>query len=456
MKVFLKAISLVSVLLAIASLATNKPNTAAELSKSVSFTGRYIMAISDSDFLASTYSDNKLPQTDSNITDKLSLIKLPLDQTGKPNAQIGISNSVTSPPFIMSVSPNGKTAFVVETLGATPEGATLRKQLPSGRKLVAVDLVNPLKPNITDSIEIAPNPESVDINPHKNLIAITTSTPGKEVIIVPVQNGKFGKPKDFSLQSLGLNPDPNYFQNGMVANYVEWHPSGRYLAVNLHYRDRVAFYELKSNRTNTNINLVRWGDLVQVGKDPYSGQFTPDGRFFITTNWGRNFGTNITTLEQRLPKERGTLSVIRVAGVGTSLRTRHQVVSQATTDISPEGISISPDGSLIVTVNMRGTLFPKTSERFTQQASLSLLTLNRDSGQLTKVDDYRFEGILPESAMFDASGKHLAVTVFDYFTPKPEGGVEIWQVVREPSLALERTGQIIDVGRGVHQVVVVH
>jgi hypothetical protein len=235
---------------------------------------------------------------------------------------------------------------------------------------------------------------------------------------------------------------------------VQWHPSGRYLAVNLNYRDEVAFYEVQRDHSGS-LSLVPWGTPAKVGKDPFSGQFTPDGRFFLTSNWGRNFGKQIATLEQRLPTARGTVSVIRLAETGApTAQAEHRVVSTAITDISPESLTISPDGSLVVTVNMRGTLFPQTSPRFTRQASLSLLTLDRESGHLSKVGDYSFEGILPESATFDAKSNYLAVAVYDYFTLKPEGGVEIWQVVREPSLALQHTRQRIDLGRGIHQVVV--
>jgi hypothetical protein len=102
---------------------------------------------------------------------------------------------------------------------------------------------------------------------------------------------------------------------------------------------------------------------------------------------------------------------------------------------------------------MRGTIFSENSPRFTRQATLSLMTLDR-AGQLTKIDDYPFEGSLPEGAAFDASGNALAVTVYNYFTLKPEGGIEFWQVIEKPTPELRRTGYVIDVGRGVHQVLV--
>lgn len=81
------------------------------------------------------------------------------------------------------------------------------------------------------------------------------------------------------------------------------------------------------------------------------------------------------------------------------------------------------------------------------------MTLER-TGQLTKINDYPFEGILPEGAAFDAISNTLAVAVYDYFTPKPEGGIELWRVVEKPTPELQGTGYIVDVGRGVHQVLV--
>ncbi|NJM88796.1 MAG: hypothetical protein HC847_18160 [Hydrococcus sp. RU_2_2] len=156
----------------------------------------------------------------------------------------------------------------------------------------------------------------------------------------------------------------------------------------------MAFFELKRER-NT-FQLVPWGTPVKVGKDPFTGQFTPDGRFYLTSNWGRNFGKDVKTVEQRLPTERGTVTAIQLTD------SQHQVISTAISDISPESLAISPDGALVVTVNMRGTAFVPTSPRFTREASLSLLSLDR-VGHLTKVGDYPFEGILPESAAFDAS-----------------------------------------------------
>jgi DNA-binding beta-propeller fold protein YncE len=385
--------------------------------------------------------------------DKLSIVTLPLNGKQEAIAQVNASNSVIGAPYALALSPDGQTAFVVETLGAMPAGATRREQLPPGSQLVAIDLSNPRRPVVRSRMTIAPKPETVHVQPNGNVLAISTQTPGKEIILIPIQNHQLGQPVEFSLRQLGIQPDSEKFQNGLSVSQIQWHPSGRYLAVNLNYRDEIAFYEVQQPPDDA-LNLIPWGAPVKVGKDPFTGQFTPDGRFFLSSNWGRNFGNEIKTLEQRLPTTRGTVSVIQLAELITpASKIQHRVVSTAIADISPESLAISPDSSTVVTVNMRGTAFPENSPRFTRQATLSLMTLDR-AGQLTKIDDYPFEGILPEGAAFDASGNALAVAIYDYFTPKPEGGIEFWQVIQKPKPELRWTGYAIDVGRGVHQVLV--
>lgn len=207
----------------------------------------------------------------------------------------------------MALSPDHRTAFVVETLGAIPVGATRREQLPPGNQLVAIDLADPSCPVARSQIAVAPKPETVHVHPNGELLAISTQTPGKEIILIPIRAGKFGKLSEFSLQQLGIQPDPALFQDGLYVSQVQWHPSGKYLAVNLDYRDEIAFFQLQRSPEKT-LQLIPWGEPVKVGKDPFTGQFTPDGRFFLSSNWGRNFGEQIKTLEQRLPTTRGSVS----------------------------------------------------------------------------------------------------------------------------------------------------
>jgi hypothetical protein len=134
-----------------------------------------------------------------------------------------------------------------------------------------------------------------------------------------------------------------------------------------------------------------------------------------------------------------------------------EVVSRVEVGLSPEGFALSPDNSLIATVNMRRTYLPNRlpAWRGKPYSSLSLVKFDRNSGQLTTVGtEYGFEGLLPEQATFDASGKSLAVAIYNYREPSPKkGAIEFWNVIARGDPKLERTNYKIDITRGAHDLV---
>lgn len=71
-------------------------------------------------------------------------------------------------------------------------------------------------------------------------------------------------------------------------------------------------------------------------------------------------------------------------------------------------------------------------------------------------EEYGFEGLLPEQATFDATGKALAVVVYHYHEPSPKtGAIEFWNVIPGNTPRLERTNYKLDVVRGAHDIVLV-
>lgn len=132
------------------------------------------------------------------------------------------------------------------------------------------------------------------------------------------------------------------------------------------------------------------------------------------------------------------------------------VASRVDVGPSPEGFALSPDDTLLVTVNLRRTYLPDflSAWRGKPYSSLSLVQLDPLTGQLTEVDEYGFEGLLPEQVTFDATGDSLAVVIFHDREPSPKtGAVEFWNVMRGNLPRLERTGHKLDVVRGAHDIV---
>lgn len=406
--------------------------------------GRYLAVVSDGDFFASSYVDGRIPGNDPRYQDALTLIPLPF--TGE-TISLTVSNSVLSPPEIMTLSADGNTAFVVETAAQRPAGATTRSDLSPGRLLTMVDLTNPRQPKIVAQQAIGTAPEAIDVHPEGNWLAIVTnpapdSDEPEALQLVPVNGTTLGEPISFPLETLGIPAT----EGALDASSVEWHPSGQYLAINLYRQNRVVFLEF--TQTAGEVSVKPWGNPVAVDPDPFSGRFTPDGKYYLSANWQRNFEAD--SLEGRLPTQPSTVSVIRL---GNGERP-HQVTATVESDLSSEGIAVSPDGTLVATANMRNTAFPTRSPRFTREATVSLFRLEAATGQLQKAGDFPFEGVLPEGITFDATGDHVIVATFEYLnSAQPTGGLDVWQVSREPRLELAYVGRI-NVPHGSHQVLV--
>lgn len=82
------------------------------------------------------------------------------------------------------------------------------------------------------------------------------------------------------------------------------------------------------------------------------------------------------------------------------------------TDVASEGLAISPDGTMISTINMRNTSFPPKVPRFQREASLTLLGMDPETGIVQKLSDRPLDGVLPEGGAFDLTGDHFLTTVF--------------------------------------------
>lgn len=411
-----------------------------------------IAVISDGEFVGRTYATGRLAPAEAGLRDALTILTIE-DGTVR-TASLNVSNSVTAAPEVIALTPDGATAFVVERLGERPAGGETVRDLSPGNRLFAVDLSDKANPVIADTIEIAPFPEALSVGPQGDRVAVVSNTPDASYLqIAAFADGRFGEVEWFSLGDLGVEGSSSGPRGGITATNVHWHPSGRFLAVNINTQNRVAFFAVTEQ--DGALNVRSWGNIVEVGRDPFVGRFTPDGRYYLTSDWGRDF--TASDLEGRLPQAPSSISVIRIADPqAQNSDVRHERVSGAETDISAEGIAISPDGRLVATINMRGTPFLQESPRFQREASVTLLTFDTETGAIAKVADYPLDGVLPEGGSFDLTGDHFLATVFEGHAganADSGAGLEVFRVVRGERPKLERLGRV-PVPHGAHHVVV--
>ena len=404
------------------------------------FKGRYLVSVSDADMLASAYVDGKLGFREG--ADALSVVPLGGDYRTWRAAETSVSNSVAGPPSSICVSPDGRWAFVIETFGQPAATGKTFGDLPAGNRLTVINLQNPSKPVVTESIRIGNRPESVAINPEGNLIAVTLHPPNeKPLALVPFERGKLGQPTYHSIPS--LNSDERI-------SHAEWHPSGQFMAGTLTHSNRVIFFKVK---TNKGLAIEPHGNSLYVGKYPFSAKFTPDGKHLVTNAlyWGDDVDGNY------IEAPKGEINLIRV-GIepDASGKIKHSAISTGKTGISPEGLTVSHDGRYVLTTNLERSYLPYDDPRITWYSSLSLFEIDKKTEQLVHLGDYSVDGILPEAAVFDASNNFIAAVDYDHFDDRKRGSaIKFWRLARDPQVKLTELEQEIPVTRGAHSMVLV-
>ncbi|MEV0298716.1 hypothetical protein [Nocardia sp. NPDC050710] len=404
-----------------------------------------VVALSDGDFLASTYVDGILPPAESGYRDLVTTVRV---RDGEVRTQqIEVSNSVTAAPEVLALSPDGATAFVAERLGSRSPGDTKAQQLPPGNRLLAVHISDDDTMTLADSVTIASAPEALALSPDGTRVAVVSNTAdATELQLVSWNAEGFGEPVRYNLAALGITGNSSGPRGGVLATNVQWHPNGRALAVNIATQNRVAFFSVDAS-SEGGAAVRPWGAPVTTGTDPFVGRFTPDGRHYVTSDWGRNLAS--TNIAERLPAERSKISVIRL-DLGPAAN--HRITATAESDKSAEGLAVSPTGEYIATVNMRGTAFPPGTPGYDDTASVSLLRIDAATGALTKIGDYPLDGVLPEGGAFDATGKYFLATVFQgRDAAAPGSGLQVYRVGSDRSPGLTPV-QRIPLPHGVHHV----
>lgn len=407
------------------------------------FQGRYLAILSDADMVASAYNGPPMgPRTDA-MVDMLTLFPLDGGMPGEA-VTIPVTNAVTAWPSLLGFTPDGRTAYVAETeQPAAPEMTTRNDLLPSGTVSV-VSIGEDLRGQVVQTVETNSRAVAVSVRPQGDVLAVATTQPGRlaagaseseapRIGLFPIgEDGRLGAMT--SLELTGAESDPPH---------IEWNPAGDILAITMAGSDRVRFYAWDGEA------LTAHGNAVGTGKLPGPGHWSPDGRHFFVTNlyWGGD------TRGLYYGSEISTIAAVRVAPVGEEDPT-HLLVSKTAVGGSAEEFTVSPDGTMLVTLNMERSPMLPGDERLTFYSSLSLVSWDPDTETLhTRGGKYPFEGILPEGITFDASGQFLTVANFAHFNPtRPveETTIDFWRVVPGPDPILVQMDLKLPVMRGAH------
>ncbi len=178
-----------------------------------------------------------------------------------------------------------------------------------------------------------------------------------------------------------------------------------------------------------------------MGDNPTVGRFSEDGKYYYVMDNKGAMGKATGA---------GALHVVEFSLTGGE----HKVNGSTPVGTNPGAFAISPDGSMVVVANSGKSAMPWTEDG--AGASSSLILYSLAEGALTKVADYPFPGILPQSVVFDKDGSNIAVAVYEYLDyGSRTGGIEFWSVTKGATPALAKQNARISVERGCHTIRVI-
>ncbi len=376
----------------------------------LAFKGRFLVAASDTDMLPSAYMDNLLGPYAG--PDELSVIQLGEGLGHFTKATVPVSNSVIGPPSSIALTPDNRYGVVIETRGQRtdrrPE-ATL-SQLPPGKKITVVDLVDPGRPKVVQSVDGFDDPQSVSINADGTLVCIVFKQVGTIrhplLALYRLTHGRLSRPMIPDI------PGPN---SGDALISAEFHPTKNVLGLLYTQHARLALVQVETERDQVSLRL--WGAPVDLDVGPFLVRFTPDGRYAL-----------VNTM---LPGSvRGTVTSVQLAQTTDATGIPyHAMVSRAEAGILPEGLAISPDEHWVVTTNLERSTPALNDPEQGFFASVTLLRFEATTGIISRIGDFPFDGRLPEAAVFDDSSRYLAVACFAHYDPaEPGGAIDFWRL----------------------------
>ena len=281
-------------------------------------------------------------------------------------AELDVPGSVVGPPFSVALTPDESLALVTANEKLDPNDPTKRI---ANNTMSVVDL-NATPPKIIATLETGKNPAGVSITRQGTLALVANRGEGS-VSLYTIQ-GKTVTPAG----KVAIGDDKSGTSHATIS------PDGKLALVSRDGDDRISVLSIDGAKVEYTKR-----DL-SAGLRPYGIDIASNGAFAAVANIGRGGG------------DADTVSLIDLKAKPP------RVVSTVTVGQTPEGIKISPDGTIVAVVVMNGSNKPKDSPFFAEAGKLVLL---RVSG----MDLSRFAeapiGHWSQGAAFSPDGKHLFV-----------------------------------------------
>ncbi len=281
-------------------------------------------------------------------------------------AEVDVPASVVGPPFSVAITPDDSLALVTAAMRVDPADPT--KQAPDSR-LTVLDL-KASPPKILATLESGKGPSGVSINRRGTLALVANRAEGT-VSVYTIQ-GKTVTPAG----KVAIADDKAGVSHAAIT------PDGTMALVTRDGDDRISVLSIEGS------TVAYTKRDMSAGLRPYGLDIAASGAVAVVANIGRGGG------------DHDTISLI-------DLRARPpRVVETVTVGQTPEGIKLSPDGSVVAVVVMNGSNKPRQSPFFNDNGKLVLFRVSGTS--LARVAEAPI-GHWSQGVAFSSDGKTLLV-----------------------------------------------
>jgi DNA-binding beta-propeller fold protein YncE len=305
--------------------------------------------------------------------DTLSVIDISNPGVPRITATIPLMNSVVGPPTNLAIVPPGDIALVANSLMPVIQGWGHR--LEPDDKVFIVDL-KASPPKVIGTVTVGKQPSGMAVSPNGDLALVANRADG--TISVLSIHGSEVLAAD--TVSVGAAADQ--------VSAVAITPDGKHALAAKAGANKVALLTIDGGK----VGYVK-RDLP-TGLFPVNIAVTPDGKLALTADNGGGGSSD------------GNIDTVGVIDLAAN---PPRVIDHVTVGDSPEGLAISPQGNLAVSIQAEGSNQPKTV--FYHHAGGSVAVLAIDGNKVTKTGSVTV-GALPEGAAFSADGSYLYVGNF--------------------------------------------
>jgi DNA-binding beta-propeller fold protein YncE len=281
-------------------------------------------------------------------------------------AELDVPGSVVGPPFSVAVAPDESLALVTANEKLDPADPTKRI---ANNSMAVVDL-KAAPPRVIATLETGKNPAGVSINRAGTLALVANR--GEGTVSVFTIQGQIVAPAG----KVTIADDKSGTSHAAIS------PDGKLALVTRDGDDRISVLSIDGAKVEYTKRDI------SAGLRPYGIDIASSGAFAAVANIGRGGG------------DADTVSLIDLKAQPP------RVTSTITVGQTPEGIKVSPDGSVVVAVVMNGSNKPKDSPFYSDAGKLVLL---RVSGtDLARAGEAAI-GHWSQGAAFSPDGKRVFV-----------------------------------------------